>query len=125
MDKERQEKFRVALTGMRGRIAQDFERAVSAGAEEFGADVPDVNDDATRAINRTVMMEIGGKSHETLVQIDEALNRISAGDYGDCMECGEEIPEKRLELLPFAQFCVKCKEKLEKEGPDIERPEGL
>jgi len=125
MDKARLEKFRGMLADMRGRIAQDFERAVSAGAEEFGADVPDVNDDATRAINRTVMMEIGGKSHETLVQIDEALTRISAGDYGECMECGEEIPEKRLELLPFAQFCVKCKERLEKEGPEKEGPEGL
>lgn len=118
MDKDKLEKFRGILSDMRGRIAEDFERAVSAGAEEFGADVPDINDDATRAINRTVIMQIGGKSHQTLVQIDEALNRISAGDYGECMECGEEIPEQRLELLPFAQFCVKCKEKLEKEGPE-------
>lgn len=118
MEKEKLEKFRNILLGMRARIADDFERAVQAGSEEFGADVPDINDDATRAINRAVMMEIGGKSHDTLVQIEEALNRINSGEYGECMECGEEIPEKRLELLPFAHFCVNCKEKLEKEGPE-------
>jgi DnaK suppressor protein len=118
MDKDKLEKFSGILSDMRARIAKDFERAVSAGAEEFGGDVPDINDDATRAVNRTVMMEIGGKSRETLVEIDDALNRIDAGAYGACMECGEEIPEKRLELLPFAQFCVNCKEKLEKEGPE-------
>lgn len=118
MDKDKREKFRGILLSMRGRIAEDFERAVQAGAEEFGGDVPDINDDATRAVNRTVMMEIGGKSHEALVEIDDALNRIDGGSYGECMECGEEIPEKRLELLPFAQFCVNCKERLEKEGPE-------
>jgi DnaK suppressor protein len=118
MDKNKLEKFQSVLFDMRARIAGDFERAVQAGAEEFGGDIPDINDDATRATHRTVMMEIGGKSHETLLQIDDALSRISAGDYGQCMECGEEIPEKRLELLPFAQFCVNCKEKLEKEGPE-------
>ncbi|MBI4665958.1 MAG: TraR/DksA family transcriptional regulator [Nitrospinae bacterium] len=118
MEKEKLDKFRQTLVAMRERIADDFERAVSSSAEEFGSDVPDINDDATRTINRSVLMEISGKSHETLLQIDEALARIDGGDYGQCMECGEDIPEKRLELLPFAQFCVRCKERLEKESSE-------
>jgi DnaK suppressor protein len=48
--------------------------------------------------------------------IDESLRKISEGSYGICEECGEEIGEKRLRVLPTATLCVSCqgnKEKLE------------
>ena len=45
---------------------------------------------------------------ETSKQIDAALERIKAGEYGDCASCGEEIPTKRLQALPFAIRCVAC-----------------
>ncbi len=44
----------------------------------------------------------------TLEQIDAALARIDAGTYGRCTGCGQEIPEERLELRPFAETCVAC-----------------
>lgn len=42
------------------------------------------------------------------VMIEAALTRIDDGDYGYCVECGEEIPQKRLELNPAAALCVHC-----------------
>jgi RNA polymerase-binding transcription factor DksA len=39
---------------------------------------------------------------ETLDQINQALSRLDEGAYGYCLECGEEIPERRLRALPFA-----------------------
>jgi DnaK suppressor protein len=48
--------------------------------------------------------------------IDESLRKISEGSYGICEECGEEIGEKRLNVLPTATLCVNCqgdKERLE------------
>lgn len=41
-------------------------------------------------------------------KISAALHRLDAGDYGDCVECGEEIAEKRLEVDPAAAFCIRC-----------------
>lgn len=41
-------------------------------------------------------------------KISAALHRLDAGEYGDCVECGEEIAEKRLEVDPAAAFCIKC-----------------
>jgi len=41
-------------------------------------------------------------------RIDAALARIESGDYGWCLDCGEEIGEKRLRLDPAAPFCVDC-----------------
>ena len=81
--------------------------------------MPDINDEASRTISRRIMLEIGGKTHDAVMQIDEALDRIEAGDYGECDECGEDIPEKRLELVPYAVYCVECKERLEKEGAEL------
>lgn len=42
------------------------------------------------------------------VMIEAALTRIADGEYGYCVECGEEIPQKRLELNPAAALCVRC-----------------
>ncbi|WP_434051863.1 MAG: TraR/DksA C4-type zinc finger protein [Roseibium sp.] len=41
-------------------------------------------------------------------KIEAALHRLSAGEYGDCVECGEEIAAKRLEVNPAAAFCIRC-----------------
>lgn len=41
-------------------------------------------------------------------RIKAALARIDSGDYGYCVSCDEEIPEKRLELDPATPTCVDC-----------------
>ena len=43
-----------------------------------------------------------------LERIDEALGRIEDGSYGECLECGEPIPPRRLEIDPAATLCVSC-----------------
>ena len=47
---------------------------------------------------------------ETLNKINEALNRLEEGAYGNCFECGEEIAHQRLRALPFAVRCRDCEE---------------
>jgi DnaK suppressor protein len=61
---------------------------------------------------------------ETLLKIDEALRKLREGTYGICEDCGEEISEPRLKILPFAIFCTDCQERREQlEG--LEKREGL
>ena len=43
-----------------------------------------------------------------MARIDAALIRIDDGSYGECLRCGEEIAEKRLEIDPAATLCVDC-----------------
>lgn len=38
--------------------------------------------------------------------IDAALQRMDAGEFGECVDCGEDIPVERLEALPFALRCA-------------------
>ena len=48
-----------------------------------------------------------------LAEVESALERIDQGTYGKCTNCGQPIPEKRLEALPWASRDVKCEEQLE------------
>ena len=41
-------------------------------------------------------------------KIEAALKRLDDGEYGFCVECGEDIAEKRLEVDPAAAFCIRC-----------------
>lgn len=41
-------------------------------------------------------------------KINAALKRLDDGDYGYCVTCGEEIPEKRLAVDAAAPFCIGC-----------------
>ena len=45
---------------------------------------------------------------QELQQIAAALQRIDSGDYGYCLECGNEIASKRLEFNPSAPLCIDC-----------------
>ncbi len=53
---------------------------------------------------------------DVLDLIDEALERLFAGEYGKCQDCGSPIPPARLEVRPYALYCVKCKSRREKDG---------
>ena len=47
-------------------------------------------------------------------EISKALARIKTGTYGKCKNCNENIPKKRLEILPETDICLKCKAKTNK-----------
>jgi DnaK suppressor protein len=65
---------------------------------------------------------------ETLQRVQEALVRLDAGEYGDCVECGGEIAEQRLRALPFAVRCRACEESYEQQTAREKRsasPQGV
>lgn len=41
-------------------------------------------------------------------RIQAALSRLADGEYGACVDCGEEIAARRLEVDPMAERCIKC-----------------
>jgi DnaK suppressor protein len=46
-----------------------------------------------------------------LAEVQHSLQKISDGTYGICDDCGQPIPEDRLEALPQASHCLACKAK--------------
>ena len=43
-----------------------------------------------------------------LKEINYALKKIYSGDYGICEMCGEPIQTRRLDVIPYAHFCIEC-----------------
>lgn len=56
-----------------------------------------------------------------LRQVEDALQRIDAGDYGVCVDCEEEIGLNRLRAVPWAQRCLKCQELADQRGSSADR----
>ena len=73
------------------------------------------NEDSDAQVNTARDLEFAINEHETaeLAAIDEALARLSAGTYGQCIDCDATIPEARLNAAPEAARCMGCQEKTE------------
>ncbi|MBE3562026.1 MAG: TraR/DksA family transcriptional regulator [Ktedonobacteraceae bacterium] len=48
-----------------------------------------------------------------LTEVQDALKRIEDGTYGRCVVCGQPIPERRLQAIPWASRCLKDQAQLE------------
>jgi DnaK suppressor protein len=88
------------LRSARERLTQEYE-AQSAHLAQLTAEPGD----AAEAHTRDAMI---ATTRESLEQLQAALTRISEGRYGKCEDCGEAIPQERLEIRPQARFCVPC-----------------
>ena len=57
---------------------------------------------------QAMALEASRRRAAELRRIEAAIARMDAGDYGFCIECGEEIPVRRLEFDPATPYCVDC-----------------
>jgi DnaK suppressor protein len=71
----------------------------------------DFAEQATQRENDDVLHSLDEEAKQTLIRIDNALQRLQAGDYGICIRCGVEIPQPRLKVMPYAELCIACAEK--------------
>lgn len=68
----------------------------------------DWEDLATEREHDEVLNAMGDEGRLELRQIQAALARMRAGDYGYCATCGSRISDERLDLLPATPFCRSC-----------------
>jgi RNA polymerase-binding transcription factor DksA len=75
-------------------------------------------DQGTDAMEREKAFLFASKEGRFLFHLNEALLRIykTPEEFGICMECGEDIGYERLDALPHARLCIKCKEREENGG---------
>ena len=55
------------------------------------------------------------RAESELNRINAALARIDDGSFGECVVCGEDIHEGRLQANPAITLCIRCAEKRERE----------
>lgn len=77
----------------------------------------DADDAPQRAAERELDMALSDHELLELASIDQALQRIAEGQFGQCADCGCPIPLARLQLEPATLRCVPCQSRHEKEIP--------
>ncbi len=78
---------------------------------EDALDTPLPKDTEDAALDRDddeVLEEVGRSSRREKTMIVSALERIVAGTYGVCAQCGDQISDARLDVLPYTPVCAKC-----------------
>jgi len=75
----------------------------------------DAMDELVLANERDLTVERLNRETVLLRQVADALDRITTGDYGICLECEEPISAKRLTALPWAALCLSCQEAADRE----------
>ncbi|MFI6324191.1 TraR/DksA family transcriptional regulator [Nonomuraea sp. NPDC050556] len=71
----------------------------------------DAGSDLTDADRAQAMLTVTTAQRRAVV---DALKRLEAGAYGQCVDCGKPVPEGRLEARPEAARCVQCQSKQER-----------
>jgi DnaK suppressor protein len=88
--------------------------ALDAHLKNADRDMPDDwSERGTFLENDEVLERLDDVTMREVAQIRAALRRIAAGEYGECLGCGETIKPRRLEAMPEATLCINCATKAE------------
>jgi DnaK suppressor protein len=109
MDAAQTEHFKSLLLALQDSLVETVQSADKAG-ETVELDQARVGRlsrmDAMQA--QQMALETGRRNRSRLILVRRALERIEQGEFGDCLECGEPIDPRRLEVDPTATRCIDC-----------------
>lgn len=106
---------RSDLTAMLEERLREAQRGISERVREIRStsrqDITDGLADATgKGLQDEIEVALLQMNADLAAKIKAALGRLAAGRYGQCRDCGEDIPAARLRALPFAARCKPCQE---------------
>jgi DnaK suppressor protein len=110
MDKRKMKSYRDRLLERREGLFKQVNEAELSSRERDSEATQDPADMAANAYTKELLISMSANDRRLLDLIDEALVRTGAGEYGDCVNCGEPVSEKRLEAVPWARYCLKCQD---------------
>src|SRR6266850_7596418 len=122
MTKKQLQHFEKRLLEERKRVLKElghYDEAFGSTSQESDGDLSSYSfhmaDQGTDAMEREKAFLFASQEGRFLWHIDEALRRLyrSPETFGTCEQCGEEIGFDRLDALPHARLCIKCKAKEE------------
>lgn len=89
------------------------QKDMSGDISGYGIHMADV---ATDNYERDFNLNLVSAERSIVLEIDAALKRIEDKTYGVCNKCKKDISKNRLNARPHAEYCIKCKTKMEKEN---------
>ena len=110
MDANQLENYKKQLLEQRDRLVGQLNENQRQSFEFGLEEMPDPVDAAVQDRSQTILLSISESERDLIDQIDEALQRIESGDYGECVHCNEAVQDKRLEAIPWARHCLRCQD---------------
>jgi DnaK suppressor protein len=114
MDKRKTKAYRDRLLARRESLFSLVTEAEMSSRERDLEATQDPADMAANAYTKELLISMSANDRKLLVLIDEALGRVEAGGYGECVNCGEPVAEKRLDAVPWTRYCLKCQDMQER-----------
>ena len=114
MDKRKTKAYRDRLLARRESLFSLVTEAEMSSRERDLEATQDPADMAANAYTKELLISMSANDRKLLVLIDEALERVEAGGYGECVNCGEPVAEKRLDAVPWTRYCLKCQDMQER-----------
>lgn len=108
---EEREKLIENMAHLEAKVLSKNQKESSGDLSSYSFHMADL---ATDASEREKAFLFASKEGRLLYHIDEALRRIYRNEYGTCQNCGAAISKERLEAVPHARLCIKCKEEEER-----------
>ena len=111
-------KMKAALTARREQLLRDVAQGLAQSKSDDLYGSMDSPEQASRSVDNEMVFQLVEMESEELEQIEDALQRIESGTYGDCEACGKRISRGRLEALPSASLCISCQAEIEANDSD-------
>ena len=109
-----QSRLRERAHQLRGEVQQTLARSSDESHEQIAERARDDQDDSFAALIVDTNLAEVDRDMSELRLIDAALQRLTVGTYGNCIDCDQPIPVARLEAEPTAARCVQCQDRFEK-----------
>jgi DnaK suppressor protein len=110
MDKRKVKSYRDKLLARRESLFSQVTEAEMSSRERDLEATQDPADMAANAYTKELLISMSANDRVLLQLIDEALARVERGEFGECVNCGELVSEKRLDAVPWARYCLKCQD---------------
>lgn len=91
------------------------DQVLSSDPGHDGSVSDDPADDADAMFDAERNAALASNARDQLTLVDGALARLANGTYGICQACGKPIDPRRLEALPYVQYCLEDQERIEHE----------
>ena len=113
MDKKRLEYYKRKLVVRREELLRNIARTEEEGRAADDDPTVDLADKAANSYTKEFLFGQTNHDRFLLQLVDEALGRLKDNAFGQCINCQEEVQQKRLEAVPWARHCLICQEKQE------------
>jgi DnaK suppressor protein len=102
--------FRERLLAKQAELLQAYNSVKGDTRTRQNDGSEDYIDYAVSSYDREFLLSLTELEKNQLLLVEEALLRIARGEFGACSQCGKPIPPKRLEVQPWASYCLACQE---------------